>query len=46
MEADAGGSFDALLVLDLFFLRRRTNFFRSFFVAGEILPVVDWLSDE
>lgn len=46
MEAEAGGSVDALLVLDLFFLRRRTNFFRSFLVAGEILPVVDWLSDE
>lgn len=46
MEAEAGGSAELVLVLDLFFLRLKTNFFRSFLVAGEIFPVVDWLSDE
>lgn len=41
MEAEAGGSAELVLVLDLFFLRRKTNFFLSFLVAGEIFPVVD-----
>lgn len=41
MDAEAGGSAEVVLVLDLFFLRRKTNFFRSFLVAGEMLPVVD-----
>jgi hypothetical protein len=41
MEAEAGGSAELVLVLDLFFLRLKTNFFRSFLVAGEIFPVVD-----
>ena len=35
-----------MLLLDLFFFLRRTNFLRSFLGSGETLPAVEWLSDE